>query len=273
MNSTGTSEAPILRRPWLRGLIVAGALGGAIGLTVCAQQRAPAGPVLWTARVVASYPHDPAAFTQGLVVHDGQLYESTGQYGHSSVRRVDLQSGRVEQAVPLNFTYFGEGLTILGERIYQLTWKSQTAFVYDRQSFELLDTKSYRGEGWGLTHDGESLIVSDGSATLTYYDPATFAIERTIDVVGPDGPVRLLNELEFIDGEIWANIWYDDRVVRIEPDGGTVLGWIDLSHLLPRAQRGRDAVLNGIAYDADSERLFVTGKNWPLLFEIELERP
>ena len=264
-----------MSRRSLRSLLAAGALIGvigAIGLAVWAQQRAPAGPLLWAARVLASYPHDPGAFTQGLVVHDGQLYESTGQYGHSSVRRVDLETGRVEQLKPLNFTYFGEGLTILDGRIYQLTWKSQTAFVYDVASFDLLDTLSYRGEGWGLTHDGSSLIVSNGSAILTFYDPRSFEVRRTVEVRGPDGPVSMLNELEFIDGEIWANIWYDDRVVRIDPDSGAVLGWVELGQLLPRMQRNRDAVLNGIAYDADAGRLFVTGKYWPQLFEIELER-
>ncbi|HSG65062.1 MAG TPA: glutaminyl-peptide cyclotransferase [Gammaproteobacteria bacterium] len=262
----------LTRRGWLQSLVVAGVLAGAGALTVCAQQRAPTGPIEWTARVVAAYPHDPGAFTQGLAVHDGQLYESTGQYGHSSIRRVDLQTGRVEQIAPLNFSYFGEGLAILGERIYQLTWKSQLAFVYDRSTFELVDTKRYRGEGWGLTHDGESLIVSNGSAVLTFYDPESFAAARSIEVRGPDGPVPLLNELEYIDGEIWANIWYDDRVVRIDPASGAVLGWIDLSHLVPRAQRDADSVLNGIAYDADAGRLFVTGKYWPELFEIELAR-
>ena len=147
----------------------------AAALAVWAQNRPAAGPTLWTAEVVATFPHDSEAFTQGLHVYDGQLYESTGQYGHSSIRRVDLRSGRVEQSVPLNFTYFGEGMTVLGGRIYQLTWKSQTAFVYDLASFELLETKRYRGEGWGITHDGEALIVSDGSATLSYYDPGVIS--------------------------------------------------------------------------------------------------
>jgi glutaminyl-peptide cyclotransferase len=259
-------------RAWLQGLIVAAVLGGAGTLTVCAQQRGPAAPATWSARVVATYPHDPGAFTQGLAVHAGQLYESTGQYGHSSIRRVDLETGRVEQIAPLNFSYFGEGLAILDERIYQLTWKSQLAFVYDRSTFELVGTQRYRGEGWGLTHDGESLIASNGSAVLTFYDPESFAITRSVEVRGPDGPVPLLNELEYVDGEVWANIWYDDRLVRIDPASGVVLGWVDLSHLVPRARRDADSVLNGIAYDAVAERLFVTGKYWPELFEIELTR-
>jgi len=186
-------------------------LAGAAVLSVCAQLRPPSGPSLWTARIVAAYPHDPQAFTQGLLIHDGELYESTGQYGHSSVRRVDLTTGIVEQIVPINFTYFGEGLTILGDRIYQLTWKSQTAFVYDVASFELLETKRYRGEGWGLTDDDESLIVSDGSATLSFYDPDSFELRRTVEVRDQGVAVDRLNELEFIRGEIWANIWYEDR--------------------------------------------------------------
>lgn len=260
----------ILKPQWLiAGLVLA----SAAALGVCAQNRPAAGPTLWTADVVATFPHDPAAFTQGLLVHDGQLYESTGQYGHSSIRRVDLQSGRVEQMAPLNFSYFGEGMAILGGRIYQLTWRSQTALIYDLASFELLETKPYSGEGWGLTHDGEALIVSDGSATLRYYDPESFALLRTLEVHDQGRRVARLNELEYIDGEIWANIWYDDRVARISPNTGEVLAWVDLSHLVPRAQRSADAVLNGIAYDAEADRLFVTGKNWPQLFEIELTRP
>ncbi|NNC65877.1 MAG: glutaminyl-peptide cyclotransferase [Gammaproteobacteria bacterium] len=254
-------------------MIVAFALAGAAALGVWAQNRPAAGPRLWTADVVATFPHDPAAFTQGLLVHDGQLYESTGQYGHSSIRRVDLQTGRVEQLMPLSYRHFGEGMTILGDRIYQLTWKSQTALVYDLQSFELLETQRYTGEGWGLTDDGEALIVSDGSAMLRYYDPDSFELLRTLEVTDEGQRVTRLNELEYIDGEIWANIWYDDRVVRISPETGEVLAWVDLSHLVPRAQRSADAVLNGIAYDADADRLFVTGKNWPQLFEITLARP
>ena len=254
-------------------LIAAVALAGAAALGVWAQNRPAAGGGLWTAEIVATYPHDPAAFTQGLLIHDGQLYESTGQYGHSSVRRVELQSGRVEQSVPLSFSHFGEGMTILGDRVYQLTWKSQTALVYDVDTFELLETRSYAGEGWGLTDDGEMLILSDGSATLRFYEPSSFELQRTLEVRDEGQRVTRLNELEFIDGEIWANIWYDDRLVRISPSTGEVLAWVDLSHLRPRRQRSADDVLNGIAYDSDAGRLFVTGKNWPQLFEISLVRP
>lgn len=224
----------------------------------------------WTVNVVASYPHDPAAFTQGLAIDGGRLYEGTGQYGGSSIRRVDLESGRVEQRSALANRYFGEGIAILNGKLYQLTWRSGLGFVYDVDSFRLLATFSYRGEGWGLAHDGEHLILSDGSATIRFLDPEDFSVVRRIEVLDNDQPVTLLNELEYIDGEIWANVWYDDRIARIDPDSGKLLGWLDLSHIYPSGGRGREQVLNGIAYDADSERLFVTGKNWPRLFEIEL---
>jgi len=258
------------RQSRLLVIAVAAVATVAVGFTVWAQRRPSPGPSRAIARVVSEFPHDPTAFTQGLVVESGTLYESTGQYGHSSIRRLDLDTGRVEQIASLNFTYFGEGMTILDGRIYQLTWKSQTAFVYDLATFDQLDTRRYRGEGWGLTDDGELLIASDGSATLTFYEPATFEIVRTVEVRDEGAPVPLLNELEYIDGEIWANIWYDDRIVRIAPASGDVVGWIDLRDLVPRNRRGRDDVLNGIAYDEESGRLFVTGKNWPSLFEIEL---
>ena len=258
------------RQTRLLGVAAAAITAVAVGVAVWAQRRPIPSPGLSTARVVAEFPHDPTAFTQGLVVEAGQLYESTGQYGHSSVRRVDLRSGSVAQIARLNFTYFGEGMTILDGRIYQLTWKSQTAFVYDLETFEQLETHRYRGEGWGLTDDGESLIASDGTATLTFYDPTTFAVQRTVEVRDDGAAVPLLNELEYIDGEIWANVWYDDRIVRIAPETGDVVGWIDLAQLVPRNRRGQDDVLNGIAYDADAGRIFVTGKNWPTLFEIEL---
>jgi glutaminyl-peptide cyclotransferase len=263
----------VLRRFRLQWVIVAAVLAGTVGLTVCAQLRSPAGPEVWTARVIATYPHDPGAFTQGLTVHDGELYESTGQYGHSSLRRVDIDSGAVEQIAPVNFTFFAEGMTIFGGRIYQLTWKSQTAFIYDLATFELLGTRRYSGEGWGLTHDGESLIVSDGSATLFFYEPEGFTVTRTIEVRDQGMPVARLNELEFVNGEIWANIWYEDRIARISPETGEVLAWVDLSLLVPRTRRDPDAVLNGIAYDPAADRLFVTGKYWPQLFEIELIEP
>lgn len=221
--------------------------------------------------VVASYPHDPAAFTQGLAIENGRLYESTGQYGASSLRRVDLASGQVERLAPLARNYFGEGLAIAGGRIYQLTWQSRTGFVYDLETFEPLERFQYAGEGWGITFDGTLLILSDGTSTLRFLDPATFDVVRRVPVQDEQGrPVTRINELEFIDGEVWANIWYDDRIARISPDDGRVLGWLDLAHVYPAAERSREQVLNGIAYDRDADRIFVTGKNWPRLYEIEI---
>jgi glutamine cyclotransferase len=245
----------------------------AAALAVYAQLRPAAGPALYRARIVAVYPHDPDAFTQGLTVYDGVLYESTGQYGHSSLREVDLESGQVLKSATLNFTYFGEGMAAVDDRIYQLTWKSQTGFIYDRESFEQLGNWRYRGEGWGLTYDGTHLVVSDGSAMLSFYEPGAGTPVRTIEVRDQGVPIERLNELEYVNGEIWANIWYEDRIARISPESGEVLAWVDLSDLVPGNRRNPDAVLNGIAYDAAADRLFVTGKNWPRLFEIELAEP
>ena len=221
-------------------------------------------------RVLARYPHDPSAFTQGLAAVDGRLYEGTGQYGASSLRRVDIETGRVEQMVNLDRAYFGEGITVFDGRIYQLTWQRQRGIVYDLESFAVLGTFRYAGEGWGLTHDGEHLIMSDGSATLKFIDPQSFEVVRRVVVRDGERTIARLNELEYIDGEVWANIWYDDRIVRIAPADGRVVGWLDLATLYPAGARGREEVLNGIAYDASRDRLFVTGKNWPALFEIEV---
>lgn len=228
--------------------------------------------MLYTYSVVRQYPHDPRAFTQGLLFHDGVLYESTGLYGRSSLRRVALATGEVLQQRNLPPTYFGEGLTLWQDRLIQITWREETAFVYDRESFELLHTWSYVGEGWGLTHDGERLIMSDGSSTLTFRDPETFAVLGTVDVTSQLGPVTMLNELAYIEGEVWANIWLTDTIVRMDPNSGHVVGWVDLTGLLALTEPAPYDVdvLNGIAYDADQQRLFVTGKLWPTLYEIEL---
>jgi glutamine cyclotransferase len=245
-------------------------LAAAIGYAAWAQLIAGKKPRYLEARVVMAYPHDPQAFTQGLVFHDGKLYESTGQYGASSLRRVRPETGIVEQIRSLNRVYFGEGIAILDDKIYQLTWQNGVAIVYDLATFDLLETFIYDGEGWGLTDDGRNLILSDGSATLKFLDPKNFEVLRTIDVRSDAGPVDRLNELEFIDDEIWANIWYEDRIARIAPETGEVIGWIDVSDLYPQSRRRREDVANGIAYDEKTDRLFVTGKNWPQLFEIEL---
>ncbi len=227
----------------------------------------------WSVEVVGTYPHDPDAFTQGLLIHEGALIESTGQYGESTLRRVDVESGRVEQIAALSRTHFGEGIAVVDDRIIQLTWRSNLVLVYDAETFERTGSLRNEGEGWGLTYDGENLIVSDGSSMLRFYDPNSFDLIRRLDVREDGVALRNLNELEFIDGEIWANIWYRDEIARISPDTGNVLGWIDLSLLYPRSERRPEEVLNGIAYDATEDRLFVTGKNWPNLFEIRVNAP
>lgn len=219
--------------------------------------------------VVHAYPHDSQAFTQGLIYLDGHLYESTGLNGHSTLREVDLESGRVLREVDVPSQYFAEGLTNWGSTLIQLTWKKHVAFVYDRATFRLLKTFHYPWEGWGLTQDGKHLIMSDGSETIHFLDPDTFKQVRSIRVTDRGKPVTNLNELEYIHGKIYANVWMSDRIARISPSTGKVLGWIDLSGILPSVEvTGEGAVLNGIAYDAAHNRLFVTGKDWPRLFQI-----
>ena len=224
--------------------------------------------------VVRTYPHDREAFTQGLAFDDqGALYESTGQRGQSSLRRVELSSGAVLQRHDLPASLFGEGIAVFGDRIIQLTWQAGRAFVYDKASLDLLQEFTYRTEGWGLTHDGRRLIMSDGTATLYFLRPDTFAETARLTVRDPHGPVIRLNELEYVRGEIFANVWQTDRIARIDPRTGHVTGWIDLTGLLPPSDRRQPVdVLNGIAYDARTDRLFVTGKWWPKLFEITLTR-
>jgi glutaminyl-peptide cyclotransferase len=243
-------------------------LAGAVVTMLCAACTAVAGN--WWVKTVAEYPHDTTAFTQGLVVHKGRMYESTGQYGKSSLRMVDIETGKVEKMLSLEDTFFGEGITVFKDRLYQLTWKNNIIIVYDVNTFDVLKTVSYSGEGWGLTHDGAHLILSDGSASLRFLDPETLEVVREVTVHEGDEAVSRLNELEYIKGEIWANVWYQDRIVRISPMDGTVIGWIDLGGISGRTRRGREDVLNGIAFDAESDRLFITGKNWPTLFEIEV---
>jgi glutamine cyclotransferase len=224
-----------------------------------------------TYQVIHSYPHDAQAFTQGLIYVDGHLYESTGIKGQSSLRMEDLETGKIDQFLELPDKYFAEGLTNWGNNLMQLTWQSHIAFVYDRSTFRLLRTFPCPGEGWGLTQDGKSIILSDGSASLRFLDPETFHEIRRITVRDHGAPVTKLNELEFIHGQIYANIWYSDRIARISPSTGRVLGWIDLTGLLPKADRSSPgAVLNGIAYDQAHDRLFVTGKLWPRIFEIKV---
>ena len=225
-------------------------------------------------QVVRSYPHDPTAFTQGLVFRDGFLYESTGLNGRSTVRKVRLETGEILEQVMLGQQFFGEGLTDWGNQLVQLTWRSNLGFVYDFATLEAMRTFPLKGEGWGLTHDSASLIVSDGTALLRYLDPVTFEEIGNHTVRDGGSPVTNLNELEYVRGEIYANVWQTDRLVIIAPATGQVSGWIDLAGLLPASDKpvSVDAVLNGIAYDAKSDRLFVTGKLWPKLFEIKLVR-
>ena len=223
-------------------------------------------------QIVNTYPHDENALTQGGVYSDGELYEGTGLNGLSSLRRVDLETGTVLQSTDLEDQYFGEGITVFEDQLIQLTWVSQVGFVYDRESFEPLQEFTYSTQGWGLTHDGDSLIMSDGSDSLFFLDPETFEEVKQISVSDRGEPVDRLNELEYIDGEIFANVWLSDRIARISPTTGQVLGWIDLSGLRnPSIAANLDAVLNGIAYDTEEDRLFVTGKLWPELFEITID--
>jgi len=221
--------------------------------------------------VVREFPHDPSAFTQGLTFSHRYLYESTGLTGMSSLRRVELETGRVVKFKPLPGIVFGEGLTAWADRLIVLTWRTGVGFVFDRESFEQEGEFTYPMEGWGITHDGRELIMSDGSARLYFLDPETFSETRRIEVRDDRGPVTRLNELEFIKGEIFANIWCEDVIARISPDTGQVRGWIDLHGLRGRLGHSHSAeVLNGIAYDAQGDRILVTGKLWPKLFEIRI---
>ncbi|MDR3740879.1 MAG: glutaminyl-peptide cyclotransferase [Terracidiphilus sp.] len=222
-------------------------------------------------RVVRTYPHDSQAFTQGLVYLDGHLYESTGLEGRSSLRMEDLDTGRILAFHDVPAQYFAEGLTNWGNTLIQLTWQNHLALVYDRSNFRFLRSFHYDGEGWGLTQDGKNLILSDGSSVLRFFDPATFKEVRRITVKDGATLVTQINELEYIHGQIYANIWHSDRIARISPATGKVLGWIDLSGLLPTSEHSTaEAVLNGIAYDAAHDRIFVTGKLWPRIYEIKV---
>lgn len=234
----------------------------------------------YTYEIVNTYPHDPKAFTQGLVFHNGFLYETTGgsrKKGDdffSSLRKVELETGKVVQKYDLPDEYFGEGMTILGDKIYEITWRENTAFVYDLNTFKLLKEFKYAGEGWGLTNDGTNLIMSDGTHVLRFVNPENFETIRTVVVLDEKGkPLMQLNELEYIKGEIWANVWQTGDIVRIDPASGKLLGTIDLEKLAD-AEMDKDEnadVLNGIAYDAAGDRLFITGKRWRRLFEVKIK--
>lgn len=247
--------ALLLAAPWAR----AGCTPGATS------------PPAYGYKVIHAYPHDPNAFTQGLVYADGMLYESTGEFGHSSLRTVNLQTGRVMQEHDLPANLFGEGLAIWSSHLIQLTWLAHTGFVYDRFSFRLLRKFQYDGEGWGLTADRTQLILSDGSAYLRFLDPQTFRETGKLQVCADGQPVTNLNELEYIHGEVYANIWHADRIAEISPHTGQVTAWIDLHDLAVANQpQNPEGVLNGIAYDPATKRIYITGKLWPTLYEIEI---
>ena len=226
-------------------------------------------PLRYTYIIVNVYPHDRTAFTQGLIFEDGVLYESTGLYNHSTLRRVELETGKVLQLYALPNQFFGEGITVFDDKIIQLTWKSNRGFVYDKNSFDVLQEFSYPTEGWGITHDGSRLIMSDGTATLYFLDPQTFEKVGQVEV-HDNGPVAGLNELEYIQGEVYANVWKEENIAIINPQTGQVKAWIDLRGIRDLENGDTDNVLNGIAYDANEDRLFVTGKRWSQLFEIQL---
>ena len=262
---------------------IAGLFGSAVAPAVLAQtpptdaaaaaQAAPAQPIRprqYGYEVVAMHPHDPGAFTQGLEFHDGVLFESTGRHP-SSIRRVRLEDGEVLQKRELDMQFFGEGLTLVGDRILSLTWQGGHGFIWNADDLTPAGTFSYSGEGWGLTHDDTRVILSDGTPNLRFLDPVTLAETGSVPVTFMGRPLGQLNELEFIDGEVWANVWQTNFIVRIDPATGVVVGVINLTGLLPDpVANPADDVLNGIAWDAENRRLFVTGKLWPKLFEIKL---
>ena len=236
-----------------------------------------ASPPVIKAQVVKTYPHDRSAFCQGLVVHEGRLLEGTGQYRKSMLRLVEIDSGKSVNDQKNADDVFGEGVTVWKDRVFQLTWRNGYMLVYDAKTLQPSGYIRYRdmdpnlSEGWGLTHDGHSLILSDGSADLRFINPETFKLERKVRVKSGLKSISYLNELEFVNGRIFANIWYEDRIACIDPATGKVTEWIDLAHIRPReVKNNREAVLNGIAWDEKTQRLFVTGKHWPTLFEIKL---
>ena len=240
-------------------------------LAVTAPGCGPGGIALYDHEVVNTYPHDPLAYTQGLLFANGMLYESTGRMGQSGVRRVALETGRVEKERSLPYSLFGEGLALHGDELIQLTWTSQAGHVFDAETFEVRRKVTYEGEGWGITSDGTHLIMSNGTDLLSFRDPETFAEVNRLRVKAAGRPVYDLNELEYIDGEIWANLWKKDWLARIDPKTGEVVGWVDLTGIFDTSTlTDPEGVLNGIAWDAVGRRLFVTGKLWPYLFEITI---
>lgn len=230
-------------------------------------------PLEFSYTVVREYPHDPKAFTQGLAWDKGKVYEGTGRYGHSSLRSVDLKTGLVNRQRNYTDRFFAEGITVFQDRIYQLTWKNKKVFLFEKETFSVIKSWPYPREGWGITHNGKELIASDGTAQIYFLDPKTLAEKRRISVRDDQGPVTQLNELEYVRGAIYANVWKTNRVAIIRPQDGAVSGWLDLSGLSTRVRsiwKAKSDVLNGIMYDPENDRLFVTGKLWPALFEIRV---
>ena len=241
------------------------------GLVLLGSVRCEAGAPVAGYRVVATYPHSTESYTEGFFYLNGLFYEGTGIEGHSALMAIDPATGQVNQRRDLPAQYFGEGIVDWGANVYEWTWQSHVCFVFDRFSFQPVRQFTYTGEGWGMTHDSTSIITSDGTATLRFRDPKTFQETRHIVVTDGGNSVQLLNELEYVKGEIYANVWHTDRIARISPKSGAVVGWIDLTGLLSTGQRvNAESVLNGIAYDAEHDRLFVTGKQWPTIFEIKI---
>lgn len=227
--------------------------------------------VTYSYKIIKTYPHDTKSFTQGLVFDDGFLYEGTGGLGRSTLRRIKPDTGAVLQSYKLPDSLFGEGITVWGDKIFQLTWQARIGFVYDKRDFKLIKTFQYKNEGWGLTHNSRSLIMSNGTSDLYFLNPETFAVTGKITVHDKDGPVSSLNELEYVRGDIYANVWRTDRIAIIDPSTGRIKGWIDLKNLSQLSGADKDLkTLNGIAYDKENDKLFVTGKLWPKIYEITL---
>jgi glutamine cyclotransferase len=260
------------------GLVVLLVLvSGVVSLTLLNHWLTPINsdsPKFYTFSIIKTYPHDSSAFTEGLVFNNGFLYESTGGYGTSSLRLVNLENGNVQQKVNLSSQYFGEGLTTVNDSLVQLTWQEKIGFVYNKETFDLRGNFSYSTEGWGLTYNGSELIMSDGTSSLYFFDPTTFKKAGQVNVHDGNTPVVNINELEYIQGKVYANIWLQSKIAIINPNSGQVEGWIDLSGLynVNNPLNISDNVLNGIAYDSQTDRIFVTGKNWPNLYQITITR-
>jgi len=284
MPVSNSKQRPLFTRSTFAAAVVALLLGAAVLYGVLSRRPSEGAAAPSSAQpdhvaapqlnyeVVNSYPHDPQAFLQGLVWWDGGFYESTGLYGRSTLRRVEFPSGKVLKSINLSPDLFGEGLAMVNNRLIQLEWKSGRGFVYDRDTFALAREFKYNTEGWGITYDGQRLVMSDGSSNLFFLDPNTFEVIRKLPVTMNGRPVNELNELEFIEGEIWSNVWQTDLILRINPETGRVNSYLDLKGILPASMRtGSEDVLNGIAYDPQQKRIFVCGKKWPRLFEIRIK--